>query len=97
MAINIVEGLRNGNSARFAVIDIEDLLLDVENPRFASSGLIVNQSPNTQSTIINYLIEYGELLPLARSINENEGLFYETIISVYIKDGKAMVFSNRLT
>lgn len=91
MAINIVEGLRHSNSARFAVIDIEDLLLDVENPRFASSGLIANQTPNTQSTIINYLIKYGELLPLARSINENEGLFNETIISVYVKDGKAIV------
>lgn len=91
MAINIVEGLRHSSSAKFAVVDIEDLLLDVENPRFASSMLIADQTSNTQSTIINYLIEYGELLPLAHSINENEGLFNETIISVYIKNGKAIV------
>lgn len=91
MAINIVEGLHHSSSAKFAVVDIEDLLLDVENPRFASSMLIANQNSITQSTIINYLIEYGEVLQLADSINKNEGLFNETIISVYIRDEKAIV------
>jgi len=91
MAVRFIEGLQHLNSAKYAVVDIQDLYLDEDNPRFASSALLANQEEITQSAIINYLVQYGEVLSLAESIDENHGLFNETIISGYICDNKIVV------
>ncbi|MBW7573153.1 hypothetical protein [Caproiciproducens faecalis] len=91
MAVKYIEGLQKIQSARFAVVDIEDVYLDEENPRFASSALIADQSEITQSSIINYLVEYGEVSALAQSIELNKGLFNEVLASAYIKEGRIIV------
>lgn len=91
MGIRYIEGLQSLSSAKYAVVDIDDIYLDNENPRFASSPLIADKEEITQVAIINYLIQYGEVYDLAQRINDNRGLFNETIASAYINNGKVIV------
>ena len=50
-------------------LPLEQLWLDKENPRFITPPTAAEQD------IINYLLEYEEIEELARSINENRGLY----------------------
>jgi len=89
MSLQYIEGLQKIQSARFAVVDLDDVYLDEDNPRFASSALMADQI--TQESIINYLVKYAEVLELAQSIDENKGFFNEDFPSAYINEGKIIV------
>lgn len=91
MAILYVKDLPQRKDSRYAVVDITDLLLDVVNPRFASSTLLSREDEISQRDIINYLVEYGEASKLAEEIEQHNGLFGEDIMSACIIDGQVVV------
>lgn len=91
MAIQYANDLPRRKSSRYAVVDTEDLFLDVDNPRFASSTLLVKGKELAQKDIINYLVEYGEACQLAEEIEQHKGLFGEDIMSACIVDGRVVV------
>lgn len=91
MAIQYVNALPQRKASRYAVVDIADLFLDVENPRFASSTLLSRENEITQKDIINYLVEYGEASRLAEEIEHHNGLFGEDIMSACIIGGQVVV------
>lgn len=66
-------------------IDVEQLILDEQNPRF-----IVPPNPSQQS-IVDYLIDYEEVVKLAMSIRDNGGLFAGERVIVYEEDEKYVV------
>lgn len=66
-------------------IDVEQLILDEQNPRF-----IVPPNPSQQS-IVDYLIDYEEVVKLAMSIRDNGGLFAGERVIVYEEDGRYVV------
>lgn len=66
-------------------VEVEQLILDEKNPRF-----IVPPNPSQQS-IVDYLIEYEEVVKLAMSIRDNGGLFAGERVIVYEEDGKYIV------
>ena len=84
MPIEFIDTLNNQDSAkRYALVDLDDLHLDKENPRFSSSTIIGNKREIRQSEIIKYLLQYGNIAALAESINKNHGLYDEEWISCY--------------
>lgn len=68
-----------------------DLLLDCENPRFASSGLFKNSESVSQETIIEHLMKFANIGNLAKRINEVEELHGSELITCYIKNGQYVV------
>ncbi|MDG0873751.1 hypothetical protein L5D93_15395 [Paenibacillus thiaminolyticus] len=66
-------------------IPLEDLVLDPLNPRF------VNIPNPDEEGIKEYLIEYEEVLTIAKGINEEEGLMPGERIIVYKENGKYIV------
>lgn len=91
LAIQYIEGMLHTDGSRYAFVDLEDLFLDVDNPRFASSSLLSREGEAVQREIINYLVKYGEVCELAFEIDKNHGLFAEDIMSGYIQNGKVVV------
>lgn len=91
MAIRYIDEIPSRNNSRYAMVDIDDLLLDEDNPRFASYSLFSRESGIKQIDIINYLVKYGEVCDLASQIIKNHGLFGEDIMSAYVRDGKVVV------
>lgn len=85
MSIQYISALDMPNSGKqHIVIDIDELYLDKNNPRFASSKLI--QSSDTvasQDSIIRYLVEYAKIIDLAKSIVKQQGLYDEEWIACY--------------
>ena len=64
-------------------VAVQELLLDEENPRFASS-ILVKESTNkiTQEMIIEHLLRYSDVIKLAQRINEVGELHGSEIILV---------------
>ena len=80
-------------------IAIKDLLLDEENPRFASS-ILVKESTNkiTQEMIIEHLLRYSDVIKLAQRINEVGELHGSEMITCVKKGDKFVVLEgNRRT
>lgn len=80
-------------------VDIQDLLLDEENPRFASS-ILVQESANQigQDTIVEHLLRYSNVIELANRINDVGELHGSEIITCIKKDNKYVVLEgNRRT
>lgn len=80
-------------------VEIKDLLLDEENPRFASS-ILVKESTNkiTQEMIIEHLLKYSDVIKLAHRINEVGELHGSEIITCTKKENKFVVLEgNRRT
>lgn len=76
---------------RYAIVDLDDVKLDLENPRFASTSEFDN-SEITEKGIIAYLIQYGKLYEIINSIIWNNGLYWEEWLScVMDTDGKLIV------
>ena len=73
-------------------VDVQDLLLDEENPRFASS-ILVKKSVNkiTQEMIIEHLLRYSDVIKLAQRINEVGELHGSEIITCTKKGDKFVV------
>lgn len=80
-------------------VAVQDLLLDEENPRFASS-ILVKESTNkiTQEMIIEHLLRYSDVIKLAQRINEVGELHGSEIITCTKKGDKFVVLEgNRRT
>lgn len=80
-------------------VAVQDLLLDEENPRFASS-VLVKESTNkiTQEMIIEHLLRYSDVIKLAQRINEVGELHGSEIITCTKKGDKFVVLEgNRRT
>lgn len=79
-------------------VKISDLLLDAENPRFASSALVRSTGTFSQSAIIEHLLRYSDVVQLANRINSVQELHGSELITCYEKDGDYVVIEgNRRT
>lgn len=80
-------------------VAVQELLLDEENPRFASS-ILVKESTNkiTQEMIIEHLLRYSDVIKLAQRINEVGELHGSEIITCTKNGDKFVVLEgNRRT
>lgn len=80
-------------------INMSDLILDDENPRFASSMLVKGSSNNvSQEQIIEHLLKYADIVKLANRINEVGELHGSEIVTCYKRGDKYVVLEgNRRT
>lgn len=80
-------------------VAIQDLLLDEENPRFASSVLVEkNNTSLTQEKIIEHLLVYSDVVKLAKRINEVGEMHGSEMITCIEKENKYVVMEgNRRT
>lgn len=80
-------------------VNIADLLLDDENPRFASSVLVQdNTTKVSQTAIINHLLKYADIIRIANRINDVQELHGAELITCYKRDNKYVVLEgNRRT
>lgn len=74
-------------------IDMRELLLDDENPRFASSILVKkNNNEISQETIIKHLLTYADVWDIAKRINNTGELHGADMVTCYKRgDGKYIV------
>jgi hypothetical protein len=72
-------------------IAINNILLDVENPRFASYFERYGNKNPTQKDAMDYLLIYASIDNLATSIKNSEGLYPTEQIACVIEDGKYIV------
>ena len=73
-------------------VNIGDLILDDENPRFASSILVQsNTSKVSQSSIIEHLLKYADIQKLAKRINEVHELHGAELVTCYKQENKLVV------
>ena len=74
-------------------VDMEDLLLDVKNPRFASSTLVENASTLPgQKEVIAHLLKHSDVISLAHNIIRTKYLHGSEMITCYeSEDGKYIV------
>ena len=72
--------------------NVSDLLLDVKNPRFASSTLVDNASkiPN-QNDIIKHLLKYADIITLANSIERTHCLHGSEMVTCYADQDKNLI------
>lgn len=93
MFIKYIDSLTSNNSPKkYALVDINLLNLDKNNPRFSSSTIIGSNREIKQTDIIEYLLRYGNLTELANSINNYKGLYDEEWLSCYHNpEGKLIV------
>lgn len=80
-------------------VDIQDLLLDEENPRFASSILVQESASQIgQDIIVEHLLRYSNVIELANRINDVGELHGSEIITCIQKGSKYVVLEgNRRT
>lgn len=80
-------------------VDIQDLLLDEENPRFASSILVQESASQIgQDTIVEHLLRYSNVIELANRINIVGELHGSEMITCIQKGNKYVVLEgNRRT
>lgn len=73
--------------------DVADLLLDVKNPRFASSTLVDNASKvPDQSDVIRHLLKYADIITLACNIERTHCLHGSEMVTCYAEqDGTLIV------
>ncbi|MHC1722955.1 MAG: hypothetical protein AB9836_07125 [Aminipila sp.] len=83
----------------YKTVRISDLLLDDENPRFASSKLVNESSSKvTQEAIIAHLLKYADIIKLANRIKEVSALHGAELITCYQRDdGYVVLEGNRRT
>lgn len=92
MSITYINELNQFESnKKYAIIDLDDLYLDVNNPRFSSTTLIANDKSATQQDIISYLLRFGKLLELTNSIEHNNNLYSEEWLSCAINSNGHIV------
>ncbi|WP_434510494.1 hypothetical protein [Desulfitobacterium sp. AusDCA] len=80
-------------------VNIADLMLDDENPRFASSVLVQDNTKKvSQTAIINHLLKYADIIKLANRINNVQELHGAELITCYKRDDNYVVIEgNRRT
>ena len=78
---------------KYFTVNVSDLLLDVENPRFASSTLVnnVGKAPD-QNDVIKHLLKYADIISLASNIERTCCLHGSEIVTCYPnQDGELIV------
>lgn len=77
---------------RYCEVEISDLLLDIKNPRFASSTLVDNASrePN-QDDVIKHLLKYADIISLAKNIERIHYLHGSEMITCYENNSGQLV------
>ncbi|TEB16264.1 hypothetical protein Psfp_01491 [Pelotomaculum sp. FP] len=80
-------------------VNIADLILDDENPRFASSVLVQDSATKvSQTAIISHLLKYANIIKLANRINNVHELHGAELITCYKRDdGYVVLEGNRRT
>ena len=76
---------------KYEEANIADLLLDDENPRYASSRLVKEAGYVSQDIIIKHLLKYANIIDLAKRIDIVQELHGSELITCYIKNGKYIV------
>ena len=77
-------------------VDIQDLLLDEENPRFASSILVQESASQIgQDIIVEHLLRYANVSELANRINDVGELHGSEIITCIRKGSKYVVLEGK--
>lgn len=69
---------------KYLTTDVSTLLLDVKNPRFASSTLVdnANKLPN-QNDVIRHLLKYADIITLAYNIERTHCLHGSEMVTCY--------------
>lgn len=80
-----------GLKYQYVEANMLDLMLDDENPRFASSMLVNNSKNITQEVIIKHLLRHANIKELAKRINVVQELHGSELITCYKRDGKFVV------
>lgn len=94
MSIQFIQQLNdelNEDNKYYALASIEDIELDTQNPRFASSTVLDDSTELNEQKIIKYLAQYGKLVDIMNSIIKNNGLYWEEWLSCYITQNKKLV------
>ncbi|KGK91344.1 hypothetical protein DP73_04310 [Desulfosporosinus sp. HMP52] len=80
-------------------VNLSDLILDDENPRFASSVLVQDSTTKiSQDAIISHLLQYADIIKLANRINSVQELHGSELITCYKRyDGYVVLEGNRRT
>jgi len=76
---------------KYIEVNMMDLVLDPQNPRFASSELIKKSGSISQEIIIKHLLTYSKVSNLACRINSLEELHGADLITCYEENGKYIV------
>jgi len=73
-------------------LSISELILDDENPRFASSALVEGSNTKaSQTAIIAHLLRHADIIGLAKRIEQVNELHGSELITCYKRDGKYVV------
>lgn len=94
MSIQFIQQLNDEldeDSKYYALASIEDIELDTQNPRFASSTVLDDSTELNEQKIIKYLAQYGKLVDIMNSIIKNNGLYWEEWLSCYMTQSKKLV------
>jgi len=78
------------NKAKYELIEIEDLLLDTQNPRLPKS-----MSNKNESEIINFFLSDASLVELMLAIGKNDFFEGEQLLVVKTKDKYTVIEGNR--
>lgn len=78
---------------KYFTANVADLLLDVKNPRFASSTLVDNASKAPdQNDVIKHLLKYADIITLANNIDRTHCLHGSEMVTCYAnQDGNLIV------
>lgn len=78
---------------KYFTANVSDLLLDVKNPRFASSTLVDNASKiPDQNDVIKHLLKYADIITLAYNIERTRCLHGSEMVTCYAdQDGNLIV------
>lgn len=78
---------------KYFTANVSDLLLDVKNPRFASSTLVDNASEMLdQNDVIKYLLKYADIITSTCNIERTRCLHGSEMVTCYAdRDGTLIV------
>lgn len=95
MSIKLLEDINNAlcmEKQKYALANLEDIELDVNNPRFASSTVLDSEQSINEQHIISYLAQFGNLTEIMNNIIKNNGLYWEEFLScIKSSTGKLIV------
>lgn len=78
---------------QYVEVKTSELLLDIENPRFASSTLVDNATTApTEADVIRHLLQFGDIIDLAKGIEKTKYLHGSEMVTCYLNtDGRLIV------
>lgn len=78
---------------QYVEVKTSELLLDIENPRFASSTLVDNATTApTEADVIRHLLRFGDIIDLAEEIEKTKYLHGSEMVTCYLNtEGRLIV------